>query len=184
MARAFPASSPAMARQAERLKPFLDAFGPQDLRDWCAGLGEDTFVGSSGRVFPKSFKASPLAARLAAAARRAGRKIAPASRFSRLRRARRSVRDAARPEKGRGRCFRCGAGRSLLASPWRRWELGRAAGRSRPAVQPVAAGQQRAADRLVAAFPREIRGPAAEEHRVALRRFFRARRMRGDQARP
>ncbi len=46
--------------QAERLKPFLDAFGPQDLRDWCAGLGEDTFVGSSGRVFPKSFKASPL----------------------------------------------------------------------------------------------------------------------------
>ncbi len=46
--------------RAERLKPFLDVFGPQDLRDWCAGLGEDTFVGSSGRVFPKSFKASPL----------------------------------------------------------------------------------------------------------------------------
>jgi uncharacterized flavoprotein (TIGR03862 family) len=46
--------------QAERLKPFLDAFGPQELRDWCAGLGEETFVGSSGRVFPKSFKASPL----------------------------------------------------------------------------------------------------------------------------
>ncbi|MGO8740287.1 NAD(P)/FAD-dependent oxidoreductase [Rhodoblastus sp.] len=46
--------------QAERLKPFLDAFGPQDLRDWCAGLGEETFVGSSGRVFPKNFKASPL----------------------------------------------------------------------------------------------------------------------------
>jgi uncharacterized flavoprotein (TIGR03862 family) len=46
--------------QAARLKPFLDAFGPQDLRDWCAALGEETFVGSSGRVFPKSFKASPL----------------------------------------------------------------------------------------------------------------------------
>jgi uncharacterized flavoprotein (TIGR03862 family) len=30
------------------------------LRTWCAGLGEETFVGSSGRVFPKSFKASPL----------------------------------------------------------------------------------------------------------------------------
>jgi uncharacterized flavoprotein (TIGR03862 family) len=45
---------------AARLKPFLDAFGPQDLRDWCASLGEETFVGSSGRVFPKSFKASPL----------------------------------------------------------------------------------------------------------------------------
>ena len=46
--------------RSERLKPFLEAFGPQDVRDWCAGLGEETFVGSSGRVFPKSFKASPL----------------------------------------------------------------------------------------------------------------------------
>jgi uncharacterized flavoprotein (TIGR03862 family) len=45
---------------ALRLKPFLDAFGPQELRDWCAGLGQETFVGPSGRVFPKSFKASPL----------------------------------------------------------------------------------------------------------------------------
>ena len=43
-----------------RLKPALRAFAPQDLRDWAAGLGEETFVGSSGRVFPRSFKASPL----------------------------------------------------------------------------------------------------------------------------
>ncbi len=35
-------------------------FTPAMLRTWCAGLGEETFVGSSGRVFPKSFKASPL----------------------------------------------------------------------------------------------------------------------------
>jgi uncharacterized flavoprotein (TIGR03862 family) len=35
-------------------------FTPDALRSWCAGLGEDTFIGSSGRVFPKSFKASPL----------------------------------------------------------------------------------------------------------------------------
>jgi uncharacterized flavoprotein (TIGR03862 family) len=45
---------------AERLKPFLDAFGPQEVRDWCAGLGQETFVGSSGRVFPGAMKASPL----------------------------------------------------------------------------------------------------------------------------
>ncbi|MFG1265247.1 TIGR03862 family flavoprotein [Xanthobacter aminoxidans] len=45
---------------AERLAPALAAFPPQALRDWAAGLGEETFVGSSGRVFPKSFKASPL----------------------------------------------------------------------------------------------------------------------------
>ena len=35
-------------------------FGPEALRAWCEGLGEATFVGSSGRVFPASFKASPL----------------------------------------------------------------------------------------------------------------------------
>ena len=46
--------------KAKRLKPFLDAFGPEPLRQWCAELGQETFVGSSGRVFPNSFKASPL----------------------------------------------------------------------------------------------------------------------------
>ncbi len=38
----------------------IAAFPPETLRDWCAELGEPTFVGSSGRVFPRSFKASPL----------------------------------------------------------------------------------------------------------------------------
>lgn len=42
------------------LAPYIDAFTPAGLRAWCEGLGEETFVGSSGRVFPKSFKASPL----------------------------------------------------------------------------------------------------------------------------
>ncbi|MFV3127790.1 TIGR03862 family flavoprotein [Niveispirillum sp. KHB5.9] len=45
-------------------RPFMDplvrAFTPAQLRDWCHGLGVETFVGSSGRVFPKSFKASIL----------------------------------------------------------------------------------------------------------------------------
>ena len=43
-----------------RLASAIDAFPPQALRDWCEGLGQPTFVGSSGRVFPRSFKASPL----------------------------------------------------------------------------------------------------------------------------
>jgi uncharacterized flavoprotein (TIGR03862 family) len=43
-----------------RVAPFIRAFPPQALRDFCAELGEATFVGSSGRVFPASFKASPL----------------------------------------------------------------------------------------------------------------------------
>jgi len=40
--------------------PWLDAFGPQRLRDWAHGLGVETFVGTSGRVFPKDMKAAPL----------------------------------------------------------------------------------------------------------------------------
>ncbi|MGY2047043.1 NAD(P)/FAD-dependent oxidoreductase [Methylobacterium sp. JK268] len=36
------------------------AFPPDALRAWCEDLGQPTFVGSSGRVFPTAFKASPL----------------------------------------------------------------------------------------------------------------------------
>lgn len=42
------------------LAPSIEAFPPAALRDWAAGLGEETFVGSSGRVFPKAMKAAPL----------------------------------------------------------------------------------------------------------------------------
>ncbi|WP_064697777.1 TIGR03862 family flavoprotein [Rhizobium aegyptiacum] len=43
-----------------RLRSALDAFTPDDIRHWAAGLGTETFVGSSGRVFPTVMKASPL----------------------------------------------------------------------------------------------------------------------------
>lgn len=43
-----------------RLEPHLRKFGPDQIRQWCAGLGVETFVGSSGRVFPTAMKASPL----------------------------------------------------------------------------------------------------------------------------
>ncbi|MCB1379454.1 MAG: TIGR03862 family flavoprotein [Alphaproteobacteria bacterium] len=42
------------------LEPAIRAFAPSALIDWCHGLGIETFVGSSGRVFPKCMKASPL----------------------------------------------------------------------------------------------------------------------------
>ncbi|MBU2166772.1 MAG: TIGR03862 family flavoprotein [Alphaproteobacteria bacterium] len=45
---------------ASGVMDWLSRFGPQDLRDWADGLGADTFVGSSGRVFPRAMKASPL----------------------------------------------------------------------------------------------------------------------------
>ena len=38
----------------------IEAFRRDALRDWSEALGQQTFVGSSGRVFPKAFKASPL----------------------------------------------------------------------------------------------------------------------------
>lgn len=47
------------AQQAQVAR-WLEAFGPQALREWVGGLGVDTFVGSSGRVFPTDMKAAPL----------------------------------------------------------------------------------------------------------------------------
>jgi uncharacterized flavoprotein (TIGR03862 family) len=43
-----------------RLEPLLREFGPQASRDWAATLGVQTFVGTSGRVFPADLKAAPL----------------------------------------------------------------------------------------------------------------------------
>ena len=43
-----------------RLLRAIAAFPPSALRAWCEGLGEETFVGSSGRVFPRSMRATPL----------------------------------------------------------------------------------------------------------------------------
>jgi uncharacterized flavoprotein (TIGR03862 family) len=45
---------------AARLAPALEAFPPEALVAWAEGLGQATFVDSSGRVFPKAMKASPL----------------------------------------------------------------------------------------------------------------------------
>lgn len=46
--------------RATALRPVLDAFSSAALVDWIHGLGIETFVGSSGRVFPKEMKAAPL----------------------------------------------------------------------------------------------------------------------------
>ena len=42
------------------LKSAIERFPPEALRAWADELGQETFVGSSGRVFPKAMKASPL----------------------------------------------------------------------------------------------------------------------------
>ncbi len=46
-------------RSAE-VAALLDGFGGAEVRDWAQGLGVETFVGSSGRVFPQNLKAAPL----------------------------------------------------------------------------------------------------------------------------
>ena len=51
---------PRYGAAAATLQPFIEAFSPGALRAWADGLGQETFAGSSGRVFPKPLKASPL----------------------------------------------------------------------------------------------------------------------------
>lgn len=46
--------------RATQIAPLLEAFGPTQLREWSRGLGIETFVGTSGRVFPVEMKAAPL----------------------------------------------------------------------------------------------------------------------------
>lgn len=45
---------------APRLRAVMEVFPPAALRAWCEGLGQETFVGTSGRVFPRAMKTSPL----------------------------------------------------------------------------------------------------------------------------
>lgn len=46
--------------RSQTLRNVIAHFPPQALRNWADALGAETFVGSSGRVFPKAMKASPL----------------------------------------------------------------------------------------------------------------------------
>lgn len=57
---AFPVFLSRYGEQANNLEAMLEAFSPATLREWLQGLGVDTFVGSSGRVFPTDMKAAPL----------------------------------------------------------------------------------------------------------------------------
>ncbi|KQB58635.1 NAD(FAD)-utilizing dehydrogenase [Acidovorax sp. SD340] len=55
--------APFVSRYAERqpqLEPLLQEFGGPEVRAWAQGLGVETFVGTSGRVFPADMKAAPL----------------------------------------------------------------------------------------------------------------------------
>jgi uncharacterized flavoprotein (TIGR03862 family) len=57
---ALPAFLTRYGAASSRLAPAIGAFSPDNLRGWSEALGQATFVGSSGRVFPQAFKSSPL----------------------------------------------------------------------------------------------------------------------------
>src|SRR6056297_617672 len=50
----------AYGEAAAALRPMLEAFGPADVMAWAESLGQPLFTGSTGRVFPRAMKASPL----------------------------------------------------------------------------------------------------------------------------
>ena len=49
-----------LATYPEWLRPIVAEFGPDEVVAWCRDLGQEVFVGSTGRVFPEAMKASPL----------------------------------------------------------------------------------------------------------------------------
>ena len=57
---AYPAFLSRYAERAPNMAPLLRSFGAQALCEWVHGLGIQTFIGSSGRVFPADMKAAPL----------------------------------------------------------------------------------------------------------------------------
>ncbi len=57
---AYPAFLSRYAERAPHMAPLLRAFGAEALCEWIHGLGIQTFVGTSGRVFPTDMKAAPL----------------------------------------------------------------------------------------------------------------------------
>ena len=57
---AYPAFLSRYAERAPHMAPLLRSFGAEALCEWIHGLGIETFVGTSGRVFPTDMKAAPL----------------------------------------------------------------------------------------------------------------------------
>jgi len=72
---------PRYRERAAELRPLLEAFGPAALRDWIHGIGIETFVGTSGRVFPREMKAAPLLRAWLARLRTAGVRFHPRHRW-------------------------------------------------------------------------------------------------------
>lgn len=69
------------AQHQAALQSALDDFTPDDLRQWCDVLGINTFIGTSGRVFPEAMKAAPLLRKWLSRLREQGLSIHPRHRW-------------------------------------------------------------------------------------------------------
>ncbi|MDR3436887.1 TIGR03862 family flavoprotein [Telmatospirillum sp.] len=67
--------------EAARFETLLADFGPKELQDWAHDLGIETFIGTSGRVFPAEFKAAPLLRAWVRRLRKQGVEICPRHRW-------------------------------------------------------------------------------------------------------
>jgi hypothetical protein len=80
-AEPFPDFCRRYAERQAQLQPLLETFGADALRQWCAALGVETFVGTSGRVFPTEMKAAPLLRAWLVRLKRGGLRIHPRHRW-------------------------------------------------------------------------------------------------------
>ena len=168
-----------------RLRPAIEAFPPAALRAWCEALGQETFVGSSGRVFPKSMKTSPLL-------RAWLRRLDAAGVAFKLRHRWTGWDDAGAlafatpdgPVTSNGRRHRPGARRRQLAAARLLGRLGRCAERGRRQDRAAAAGQLRVSRALVGDIPQPLRRRALEAARAVLRPAQGARRSAHHPHRP
>ena len=118
-----------MARYREaapRLAEAITAFPPEKLRAWCEGLGQETFVGSSGRVFPARHENVAASPRVANALGFAWRRNQNEPSLDRMGRLATVVRHPGRQRPGRAALHRVGTGREGgLGRGWVRTEPGR-----------------------------------------------------------
>ena len=167
-----------MAPRARHLEPAIRAFTPADLRAWCEGLGIETFIGSSGRVFPKQMKASPLLRAWLARLASLGVQLVSRSHWTGWEGDALTfdTPDGKRAEQADAAHLR--ARRRELAASWLGWRLAGGIRSARRCDRAAASGQLGIPRQLVAVVPREVRRRAAQARGVPLRRPHRARRSR------
>lgn len=67
--------------RSEVVRPMLEAFDANAIRQWCQSFGVETFIGTSGRIFPKEMKAAPLLRAWLTQLRQQGLRIHPRHRW-------------------------------------------------------------------------------------------------------